>query len=242
MALSLPNFTVGGGSGLVSSFSSATFTSTTGDLLVCAVRIGGSTAATISTVQNANGQNLTLVPGSTYAQSNQAGAMYYIAGVTGRANDTVTVTLSTPLTFCSICVWDISGADVSSPFDKFATGNVLSGGKYTSGSYTTTSANEIICSALIIDAVNTTFGPDAGYTQDSTGYPVGAGLAYCGAEHKIVAAIQTSVTTAMTLNTSPANGTILVATFKAAPAVGGSTTCDILFEGRLYITRVVSGL
>src|SRR5262249_51140729 len=97
--------------------------------------------------------------------------------------------------------------------------------------------------SLITNAINTTFTQQSGYTLASAGYPAGGGALYCGAEHLIVSAIQTAATTSMAVNTSPSVVNLVSATFKDADqSAPSSNAFDILFQGRLYVTRVVSGM
>jgi len=223
------DYAVGGGASTSTSIVSENFASVTGDLLVAAVRIGSNLFAHITSVKNAATVSFTQVPGSTYSQSDQAGALYYLPNTTGNSSDAVTVALSFSEVYRSLAVFCIGGCSVS-PFDQFAATTTRSGGTYTSGSFTTTKTREIIAASLITDAVNAAYTPGSGYSLDrgrtgkngETGYPLASGEQFSAAQFKIVNAIQAGVTAAMTTNQTPTNGVLLVATFKSFPTISGN--------------------
>lgn len=132
---------------------------------------------------------------------------------------TPTVTASTvPTTvILNLEVIQIAGTDTSSdPYDVESV-NHGTGTTFTSGSFTTTTANQIILAgafhvgALVCDTV----GAIGGTT---------ATLASCTVEYRIVSAIQTGITAAMSTTDASSAWTINVVTFRAAGGGPAPTT------------------
>jgi hypothetical protein len=215
--LSVVNFVTGGTTASVTSITTGTFTSVAGNLIVVGLRINASDMTAVSSITDTAGNSYTPLTGTLAGAAGAVTQLWYAKNVIGNASNVVTAAFSSSQANTGICAWHISGADASNPADQvaFATGN---SNTITSSAYTTTSANEIICAICEISAINTVFTQQATYTLDSAGFPTPAGMQFCGAEHLIVNALQTGVTTSMS-GSNTAVITISVATFKQSTVV-----------------------
>lgn len=210
MGLAVVNTASGGGAGSTLAPISGVFSSTTGNMLVAHVRSGSD----ITSVKNAAGVSFT--PGLPQFANGTNFQFFYLPNITGNASDSVVANLAGATTFTSIYVWEISGADPSSPYDIEAFASGLSATTAITGAYSTSQADEIILGVADANAINETFAAQAGYSLDSNGFPLGAGNLYSGSEHLIVSSIQTNITTSMTYN-SAATWQMHAIAFKAAP-------------------------
>jgi hypothetical protein len=210
------NFVTAGGSGAVSTFNSPNFVSTIGNLLVVGIRLPSATSNILS-VKNAAGVSFTAIPGSAVTAAAQATELFYLPNITGSATDHATVTFNGTQAFTGMAVWEISGALTVSPLQTQANGiNAGAGTTVTSGAFSTTQANEIICAMGGLPTLNNVYSLNNNYLMDSVGFPVGAGLAYCGAGHLFSTAILTGSTETLTGTVSGSGSTISLAVFKAA--------------------------
>jgi hypothetical protein len=169
VSFAFPNAVSGQGSN-VSSVTSPTFNSTSGNLLV---------ANGFDNLQNANtptySDNNSLTWTQTQAVNNGSGnatraSQYHAKNITGRAGHTVTYNIGTSA-FPTICVLEVSGADVTSPKDQNAgTSNnaALANPHVTGTTGTTAQADELCVSGLTHDGGNSnTFTSGNGYTQQA---------------------------------------------------------------------------
>lgn len=193
---------------------------TTGNLIAVAVRVAPSTS--VSGITDTAGNTYTGLTdwGSTTSQGTQ---FWYAKNITGNAANIITVNYAAPQA-TAVFVWEISGADTTSPLDAqagFFTASAVA--TITSSAFSTTTANEIILAAVQSFAVNQVMTANSGYVLDSAGYPAGAGNKYAGAQHLIVTSTQSGITSAMVTN--PGNGgSIGVVTFKQASSSNPSAT------------------
>lgn len=201
----------------VGSQTTGTFSSTTGNLLVVAVRVGGSTVSGVQTAAGASFTPLTQATSGTIDQQ-----FFYLKNIVGNPLEAITVSFVGGTSGTSGCwVWEISGADTVSPSDVDKNGIGAWTSPITSSSFSTLLANEIILALATVNASGTTdFAAQSGYTLDSTpGAPtVGIASGFIGVQHSIVSSIQTTVTSDMTF-TGGTSGTLTiinVASFKAA--------------------------
>jgi hypothetical protein len=130
---------------------------TAGNLNVVAV-MWGDTTSTVSSVTDSKGNVYALALGPTKA-TGLTSAIYYAKNIAAGSN-TVTVTFNQPASFPNVNVMEYSGLSTTSPLDV-ASGATGSGTSASSGSVTTTSANE-----LIIGAGN----PTSTFTAAGTGF------------------------------------------------------------------------
>lgn len=218
MAFGFPNAVSGQGSN-VSSVTSPTFNSTTGNLLI---------AIGTDSLQNANtptySDNGTHTWVQTQAVNNGSGnatraSQYHVANITGRTGHTVSYAIGTT-GFPTVCVLEVSGAVTASPKDQNAgnSSNTASTGAHSTGTTgTTAQADELCVSGLTHDGANSnTFSSGSGYTlrtsQTNTSNMPGSLLT------KVVAATGTqSDSISLTPNDSVKFGAC-VGTYKAAAA------------------------
>ena len=130
----------GGSSSLGTTVSTGSFSTTAGNLLICAV-VGflSGNPSDISTVATSTPQSLSLARRATKAE-NQGNEIWYVANLSG-GSITVTATYASSLTFKSILCTEVSGAATSSPLDGAgvdANGNSTS---CSTGSYSATSTS-----------------------------------------------------------------------------------------------------
>lgn len=135
---------------------------TAGDLNVVSVGWNGSTH--IQSVVDSAGNTYTLAAGPTVRTDCCAMATYYAKNIAAAAagTNTVTVTLDGPTWFLDVKILEYSGLDASSPLDTWvgAHGN---GTAMSSGSLTTTTANELLVAAN--NGYGYTTGSDPNFTQ-----------------------------------------------------------------------------
>ena len=189
--------------------SSATAT-TTGNLLVVAIRWGNVNCAgeTSTALMDTAGDTFTIVGSCAQPPDGVAEFMFVAKNITGNAANVVIATGALS-SFNTINVMEFSGLNHSTPLDQSAQGAV-NFTTVTSGSFTTTSANEVLAACAEFDTTGNTFAPQSGYTL-SSGSKDSQGVSQC--QYQIVSAIQTGVTSSMTVGASnPA--AIVVGTFK----------------------------
>ena len=142
-----------------------------GDLNV--VVVGWSTpTASVSSVTDSKGNVYTLAVGPTVRTGTAAQAIYYASNIAAApANgNTVTVTFSAPAAFPDIRIAEYSGIAPSAPVDVSA-GASGSSGTSSSGSVTTTNANDLLVGANYVQSKTTKAG--SGYTSRLTTNPDG---------------------------------------------------------------------
>ena len=147
--------------------------------------------------------------------------LFYAKNVTGNAALVVTANLGQAQTYSAIFVWDIAGADLTSPLDAQAVNYTVSVvSTISTVAFSTIAPDEIIVSMATDGAINDTFSATGSpLAIFDANFPAGAGNLYCGAQHLIVSSIQTSITQSM--QQSGSGGMLIVAaSFKAAAASG----------------------
>jgi Bacterial Ig-like domain (group 3)/IPT/TIG domain/Galactose oxidase, central domain/Kelch motif len=136
---------------------------TAGDLNVVVVGWNDSVAQ-VSSVTDSQGNTYTLAVGPTVQGGTATQAIYYSKNIVGSpANgNTVTVTFNTGATSADVRIAEYSGADPSVPVDVVAAAQGSSS-LSDSSSVTTTSANDLLVGANLVQTITT--GPGAGYTS-----------------------------------------------------------------------------
>lgn len=188
-------------------------------MLVVAVRGAVQPSNPILSVKNTAGVSLLPIPQSyveSASGSGQSCYFFYLPNTTGNAADVMTVTFTSAITYVALCVWEVSGADATAPFDVAGLGHSASATSITTGAFTTNYANEIILVMAGWFSLNDSISFSAGYTLDSGAYPNFTNEEYCGAAHKIVSSIQTGVTVTATETNAAAGCSIAAVTFRAA--------------------------
>jgi hypothetical protein len=220
MALSLAHFAFAANGSSSTTFTTGTFTSTTGNIMVAGVLINGNGLGSLVSVKNAAGTSFTLITGTTVVATglNQTLALYLLTGYTGAIGDSVQLTITPGSGNNGVCVWEIYGAATTSPVDVVSTGRdtVLT---QTTGAFTTTNANDIICviAGVTVSGLVWTAQASPAYTLDGQFPTTGtSGIRIAAAEHFIFTSIQTAQHATMTNNSSPSSGEITMVTIKAA--------------------------
>lgn len=174
---------------------SSTLNIGTGQLIAVECYVYGNSVP-VTTISDTNSTNtFTISPEGWAAGFNANAISFYAKNTVAKSSDTFTCNFATGQQFVGIMVNQITGASTSSPLDThaIATG---SGSPMTSGSFTTSSANELIIAAGCTDNNGSTFTPGANFilnnhqsgTQgadelwntSSTQSGVTAGLAFSG--------------------------------------------------------------
>jgi hypothetical protein len=169
------------------------------------VAVGWSdTTSTVSSISDSRGNSYALAIGPTTGTGLRQ-SVYYAKNVAAGSN-TVTVAFSKATAFVDVRVLEYSGIDTASPLDV-AVGAAGSGTTPSSGSATTTAANELIFGAGMTTAHFT--GAGSGFTSRIITSP-DADIA----EDKIVTATGSYSTTAPV---TTSNWVMQMATFRAAP-------------------------
>ena len=214
ISASTPPAYVQGSAGVITS-ASTTVTSgatatTTGNLLVVAIRWGNVNCAgeTSTALMDTAGDTFTIVGSCAQPPDGVAEFMFVAKNITGNAANVVIATGALS-SFNTINVMEFSGLNHSTPLDQSAQGAV-NFTTVTSGSFTTTSANEVLAACAEFSSTGNTFTPESGYTL-SSGSKDSQGVSQC--QYQIVSTIQTGVTSSMTVG-SPNPAAIVVGTFK----------------------------
>ena len=139
------------------------FAQAAGDLNVVAVGWSDSTA-TVTSVVDSKGNTYTLAVGPTIQSGVATQSIYYAKNIVAAAAgaNSVTVTFSTAAVYPDIRILEYTGADPNNPVDVTAasTGNSATS---SSGAGTTTTANDLIFGANLVQAG--TIGPGTGFTS-----------------------------------------------------------------------------
>lgn len=206
-AITLVNITSGTGGGFASSVATSAFSVTTGNLIVCGERnVDASAGGPPTGVTDTAGNTYTNVTGVVMTDGLSSVSIWRAKNITGNASNVVTAAYTSSHTRTLVC-HQYSGLDTSAPDDANATGSGTSGTTLTSGTFSTTTANEVIF-VVGTDTVSPGYTPESGYTEQ---YDDGT----TATEDKIVSATQSSITATMTQGASLPWG-IAVATFKEA--------------------------
>jgi fibronectin type 3 domain-containing protein len=203
-----------------------------GNLNVVVVGWNDTTAA-VSSVTDSKGNLYTLAVGPTQLSGQLSQAIYYAKGVLSAAagGNTVTVRFTTPAVYADIRILEYSGLDQLNPVDvtAAATGTNASS---TSGSATTTNANDLIFGANIVATLTQSAG--TGFTRRMITSPDGD-----IAEDRVVTAIGTYSATAPLSSAGP--WIMQMVAFKAASGGGTSDTTPPTAPSNLLATANGSG-
>jgi hypothetical protein len=143
----------------------ATYTSAQSatDLNVVVISWEQSTGS-VQSISDSKGNTYAVAVGPTVNAGNATQFIYYAKNIVGAAAgaNTVTVTFSGALPHPDLRIAEYSGVDTNNPLDV-AVGASGSSATTSSGSVTTTNANDLLVGSNVV--ANTTTGPGAGYTQ-----------------------------------------------------------------------------
>src|SRR5260370_19798331 len=116
---------------------------------------------------------------------------------------------------------EVSGADTSAPGDGSVNSSLTGSGvtSLTSGSLTTTDANDILIYGARTQSNEATWTAGSGYN-----IPVNGSNTRQGMEYEIVSTTQSGVTTSMSWSSGTPGASGIFAAFKAASGVGGGST------------------
>jgi hypothetical protein len=215
MAILVSQTAKGSATGPVTSIASSALNQPAGDLIVVCVR--GQTGLTTITLTDTAGNNANythLTQRDTGIVSEQ---FWYCKNCLGNAANVITASFASR-SFVAIYVWDVSGADLTAPFDAEAWGSAAGAPAVTLNqvSLTTSNANDVIlmlCGQPI--ASGGVYSAGTNFHLDD-----GSIAGFAGAQSEVVSATQTGLTTGM-FSTQTSNFIIVAAAFKAAPAVAG---------------------
>lgn len=200
----------------VGTIAAAAASHTTGNLIAVGIR-WGVTAVTVTGVADTALNSYTAL---TKYSGTGGWQWWYAKNITGNAANVVTVTFSATTNFPAVIVYQVSGANATSPVDVGTDvgSSVGSGGSpqtYTSPLFTTSNANDIILFGVTVGALGETMtaGTIGGVTALLT--PSGASNPIAAAEYLVVSSIQSSITATITASAG-ASGVYSVIAFKAA--------------------------
>lgn len=200
MAISFVNAANGSNNSSTAGTSIATsaFNAVAGNLLFVICRAAADPAS-FSITDTAN--NTWIQIGSTTLNTGMGdSAIFYAKNISGNASNVVTAHFASA-GFSGVTCIQFSGCDTSSPLDLNVTPTNVSGSAsntVTSGSFTTAVANEVIIAAAHYDKGNLVAGAIGGTT--ATIPTNGDATSICGLEYRIVSAIQTTQTAAISSN------------------------------------------
>jgi hypothetical protein len=221
-------------SSAATTLSSGSFVSGAGDLLHAAVSWGlvAFTSITSSPAQTWTNGN------AEKDQTNIRSLTKHAMNITGSATQTVTLSVASS-TYCSIIVLDIPGMATSAALDVADAGTAFAAATtFTSGAFTTTSANETIVGTMFNegDALDASYTAGGSYTIPTNGSVVSVLTSPEGAcEFLAVTSIQTGVTLSMT-GPHAETGVIFVTTYKQAGG-GGATEGQHSYSNILFPNR-----
>ena len=186
-----------------------TISTTAGNLLVLLTSEGQNNSSTV-TISDSAGQTWTQVNGYVSSNATNQAAMWYKEN--SAAVTSVTATWSGGIsTRISGMVFEISGAALSGSLDANVTDtNTGSVTTETSGSLTTTNANDILIYGVRLSSNQTSFTAGSGYT-----IPTNGSANRLGMEYQIVSSVQSGVTASISWSTA-GNVDGFLAAFKAA--------------------------
>lgn len=211
MSFTIANQNGFGNAASTNPLTSANFASTTGNMLVCAVRAGGST--TITTVKNQAGVSFTAL--TAQVNGAQRVQFFYLRNITGNATDNIVITFSTGNANNCAYFWEINGVNTVSPSDVNTGGNAASTSTVTSAAFNVNAVDEIVLACAVTNSAGT-FSAGSGFTLDSAN---GFG-GFIGAQHLITSSLQSGITSAMTTTVTPTLLGIAVASFRATTTRG----------------------
>ena len=217
MALSVVQVASAEHNGGTASTLAVPITTTTGNLLVAWARHGTDITTTI-TVKDSNGVAWTAVaagPVHTNSTDITYGEMFYLANGTNTAITSVTATYSVAVGFLGMIVYEISGANITSPEDTSVntTNDLLNQTSLTSNQFTTTNANDILLFGASTNATSGTYTAGSGYNL-----PTNSTLTRTAFENQIVSSIQTNATASISWATARTGVISTLGAFKAAAA------------------------
>ncbi|MGH8305523.1 MAG: chitobiase/beta-hexosaminidase C-terminal domain-containing protein, partial [Steroidobacteraceae bacterium] len=198
-----------------------------GDLNVVVVGWNDSTR-TVSSVTDTAGNAYSLAAGPTVQSGTATQAIYYARNISGAAAgaNTVTVSFNGAAAYPDIRILEYSGLDATNPLDVTAAA-MGSGTSSSSGAATTSSANDLIIGANLVQSITT--GPGAGFTNRVITAPDGD-----IAEDRVV-----TTTGSYTASAATTSGQWIMqmAAFRRA---GGTQTAAPTAPGNLAVTAVSS--
>lgn len=195
---------------------SVNITTTAGNLLVAVVREGSNNTDSPTMTDSAS-QSWTRVTIVTISGIAMEEAMFYMANSASVSSVTVNWSTSGGVKNTAIVIYEISGAATSNVFDASVNSSANSSvTSLTSGSLTTTNANDILLYGVSPNGAGGAETAGSGYTLPANSTSTNGRL---GMEYKIVSAIQSSVTTSLSWATAIFGATGIFASFKAASAV-----------------------
>jgi YD repeat-containing protein len=149
------------------SISSITATYTTaqsaGDLNVVAISWEGS-AGSVQSITDSMGNTYAIAVGPTADSGTASETIYYAKNITAASanSNTITITFASAVPHPDLRIAEYSGISTSSPLDVTA-GATSTGTSMSSGSATTTNANDLIVGANVV--AHSTTGPGSGFTE-----------------------------------------------------------------------------
>jgi len=199
MAIAYVNSASGGSRLSLTSISTNAFSVTTGNLIVVGVRNdgGGAVTGVSDTAGNTYTQISAIVPYS----------LFYAKNITGNASNVITASFGASI-FNAIDAVQYSGLDKTSPLDATATGTGSGSTTITSGTFSTSSADQIIVAGCQQSFVGASWTAESNYTKRVESYENITMI-----EDKIVSTTQSSITSSAS-SSSTVDKVILVATFK----------------------------
>src|ERR1051326_7928515 len=179
----------------VSSLGASAFSLGTGNLVFVDVRWGVDSAPTLSITDTA-GNSYTLIDSHWDSVATQGCATFYAKNTTANASNVVTANFTGgSQKYVMVVAAEYSGLSTTSPLDQHAITDSSGASNQTiaSGSFTTTSASEVLISVGFTSGGNgADFTADTGYTVEAQ--LIDTGQRYGALQDKIVSSIQTGVT------------------------------------------------
>lgn len=196
----------------VGTATTVTITTTTGNLLVLAVYEGVNSTSTMSVTDTAG--NTWIQAGGYVTSSGDRFCMFYCPNHTSVTSVTATWSGSINATV-PVVVIEFSGVATGTPLDANGTNPATSSGtsaatSLTSGSLSTSNANDVLIFGLGIGTTNTGMTPGLNYTLNTNAKTSNQ---RCAITYRIVSTTQTNTTTSDSWNTNASSRTSVLAAF-----------------------------
>ena len=210
----------GTGSGGISNLGPAAFNAQLGDLLVVYVRWFQNSGQTITGVTDSATNNYVQQGGNIGNSANDVTAIYYAKNCAANAATSVNVAFSANVTFSDVIIYQVRGADTSTPFDAIASATSNVNVSSLTPSITTVATNTIVLAFSSQDTFpfqNITF-PAGTWTTNANGDTPASGGPFCNASYQIFSSVQTAMGVQSSWATAT-TGVCLLVSFRAAGSV-----------------------
>lgn len=206
------------------SISASAISAITGNFIVVSVRAYSIKDNFVSSVTDTAGNTYTKA--TSILQSGDGLELWYAYNITGNASNVITANLDGSYRYRYIIAAQYSGVYTGGdPLDVTATGGHAGGSaSITSGTFTTTQADELVVASATIAQSNTSWTAGSGYTKRAD-----SPQAVTSLEDKIVSSLLTNDTASYTNSSATESKSIVVATFVESFTTANTSNFFLMF-------------